>query len=253
MTMSDDLNFVEEGEEFEGSQSAYPSLFGITFTPKIGGIGIGVLGLLGAGYLVLNMVMPAWQAYQERQAKTVEIQGQIDSKNASVKQIGKVKEQLAKAKQQKVQVMALFANESTLDTLLLDLNRLVESGSTSGSGIVKGKLKKYVPANQKAELITDGSLGAGVNGKLKRRMVNVEIEGTYEQTQEIVRNIERLQPLLIVKDYDSKLAPPPQMNGPTGKLIPYTGPPGIATNFQLQALVPASPADIAAAPKEPKK
>ncbi len=251
MTMSDDLNFVEEGEA--GSTSPYPNAFGITFTPKICGIAIGVVGILGAAYIVLNMVMPAWQAYQERQAKTVEIQGQIDSKVKSVKEIGKFKEQLAQAKQQKLQVMALFANESTLDTLLLDLNRLVESGSTSGSGIVKGKLKKYVPANQKAELITDSSLGAGVNGKLKRRMVNVEIEGTYEQTQEIVRNIERLQPLLIVKDYDSKLAPPPPTTGPTGKPVPYTGPPGIATNFQLQALVPASPADMAAVAKEPKK
>jgi type IV pilus assembly protein PilO len=248
MTLSDDLNFVEQGGEFDTGTPAYPVLFGVTFTPKIGGILAGVAGVAGAAYMVMNMVLPAWDTYQQQQAKATDLQGQIEQKKASIKQIDKVKEELAQAKQQQTQVLGLFANEKTLDTLLLDLNRLVESGNTqitANSG--RAKLKKFVPSSQKAETITDGTLGTLVNGKLKRSSVNVEVAGTYEQTQSILRNIERLQPLLIVKDYQSQLAPPETVLR-EGKLVPKVGGPApITTSFQIQALMPLNPEEVAAA------
>jgi type IV pilus assembly protein PilO len=251
MTFSDDLNFAEQGAEFEANAPAYPALFGIAFTPKIIGILVGVTGLAGAIFMLLTLVMPAWESYQQKQTKSTEIQGQIDQKKASIKQIDKIKEELAQTKQQQLQVLGLFANEKTLDTLLLDLNRLVESGNSqiSSSG-VRAKLKKFVPVSQKPEPIIDGSLGTLVNGKLKRSTINIEFVGTYEQTQSILRNIERLQPLLIVQDYQSNLAPPEP--GQADKEVRRVGPAGIITSFQIQALMPISPEDIAAAKAAPK-
>ncbi|MBW4614492.1 MAG: type II secretion system protein M [Desmonostoc vinosum HA7617-LM4] len=252
MTLSDDLNFAEQGGEFDSATPAYPVIFGIAFTPKIIGILAGIFGLAGAGYMLLNMVMPAWDMYQQQQAKSSELQGQIEQKKASVQQIGKIKEELAQAQQQKVQVLGLFANEKTLDTLLLDLNRLVESGNVQiPFNITKAKLKKFVPASQQAETITDGSLGKQVDGKLKRISINVEISGTYEQTQSIMRNIERLQPLLIVRDYQSVLAPAEVRTLP-GKVV-RLGPATLNTTFQLQALMPMTPEDLATAQAAPKK
>ncbi|WP_026730876.1 pilus assembly protein PilO [Fischerella sp. PCC 9605] len=252
MTLSEDFNFVEGGELEEGASSTYPVVFGITFTPKIIGILVGVLGFAGALYMLLNLVMPAWETFQQQQAKQSELQGQIDQKKATIKQMDKVKQELAEAKQQQTQVLGLFANEKTLDTLLLDLNRLVESGSGKiSANAVRAKLKKFVPASDKAEPITDGSLGSQVDGKLKRRSVNIEIVGTYEQTQSILRNIERLQPLLIVKDYQSTLAPEPAPE--PGKVAIRMGPAPISTSFQLQALMPLTPEEIAAVQAAPKK
>ncbi|WP_341527346.1 pilus assembly protein PilO [Nostoc sp. UHCC 0302] len=255
MTLSDDLNFAEQGGEFDSPTPGYPVIFGITFTPKIIGILVGVVGLAGAAYILLNLVMPAWENYQQQQAKSSELQGQIEQKKASLKEIAKVKEDLAQAKQQKVQVLNLFANEKTLDTLLLDMNRLVESGNaqTPISG-VRAKLVKFVPASPKPEPITDGTLGTQVDGKLERRIINVAIFGTYEQTQSIVRNIERLQPLLIVKDYQSTVAPP-EARSPLDKTVVRQGPATINTSFQLQALMPLTPEEIAAAAAKtaPKK
>jgi type IV pilus assembly protein PilO len=98
----------------------------------------------------------------------------------------------------------------------------------------------------------DGSLGVGVNGKLKRMNINVEIVGTYEQTQSILRNIERLQPLLIVRDYQSTLSTV-QATDAKGKPIRRVGPAPITTSFQLQALMPLSREEIAAAQAAPKK
>ncbi|MBD2526261.1 pilus assembly protein PilO [Nostoc sp. FACHB-133] len=255
MTLSDDLNFAEHGGEFNSETPAHPVIFGIAFTPKIIGILVGVIGLAGAGYILLNLLMPAWESYQQQQAKSSELQAQIEQKKASIKQIGKVKEELVQAKQQKVQVLGLFANEKTLDTLLLDLNRLIESGNTPTSiNAVRAKLKRFVPVSQKPEPITDGSLGLLVDGKLQRSTINAEITGTYEQTQSIIRNIERLQPLLIVKDYQANLAPV-ESRSPLDKTPVQVGPAAINTSFQLQVLMPLSPEEIAAAAAKaaPKK
>jgi type IV pilus assembly protein PilO len=254
MTLSDDLNFAEQGGEFNSETPASPVVFGIAFTPKIIGILVGVVGLAAAGYIFLNLLMPALESYQQQQAKSSELQGQIDQKKANIKQIDKVKDELAQAKQQKIQVLGLFANEKSLDTLLLDMNRLIESGNTPTSiNAVRAKLKKFVPVSQKPEPIIDGSLGLQVDGKLKRSIISAEITGTYEQTQSIIRNIERLQPLLIVKDYQSSLAPV-ESRSPTDKTPVQVGPAAIDTSFQLQVLMPLSPEEIAAAAKNaPKK
>jgi type IV pilus assembly protein PilO len=253
MTLSEDFNFADQGGEFDSGASPYPVVFGVSFTPKIIGLIAGVVGLAGALLILFNLVMPAWESYQQQQAKSTDLQGQIDQKKAIIKQIDQVKQDLAQAKQQQIQVLGLFSNEKTLDTLLLDLNRLVESGNTQVSlNAVKAKLQKFAPANDKAEPVMDGSLGVGVNGKLKRMNINIEIVGTYEQTQSILRNIERLQPLLIVKDYQSVLAPVRTTNQ-AGKVIRQVGPAPITTSFQLQALMPLTPEEMVAAAKAPPK
>lgn len=255
MTYSEDLDF-EGGGGFEEAAPAYPVIFGITFTPKIGGILIGLLGLGGAAYVVMNMILPSWETFQQQQTKQTDLQGQIQQKKASIKQIDSVKKELAQAKVQQKQVLGLFANENTLDTLLIDLNRLVESGNDLlPANAVKAKMRKYTPDPQKTEVITDGTFGALVNGKLKRSKINIEFTGTYEQTQSILRNIERLQPLLLVKDYDSKLNQE-VANDALGKPIRMIGPVQISTNFQLQALMPLTPEEATAAqakPAEPPK
>jgi type IV pilus assembly protein PilO len=253
MTLSEDFNFAEGGEFDSGGASPYPVVFGITFTPTIIGMIAGLVGLGGALYILLNLLMPALENYQQQQAKSSDLQGQVEQKRAAIKQIDQVIQDLAQAKQQKIQVLGLFANEKTLDTLLLDLNRLVESGNAQvPANAVKAKLQKFTPTANKAEPVMDSSLGVAVNGKLKRTSINIEIVGTYEQTQSIIRNIERLQPLLIVKEYQSALAPVTTTTS-SGKVVRQIGPPGITTLFQVQALMPMTPEEIAAVAKEAPK
>jgi type IV pilus assembly protein PilO len=249
MTLSEDFNF--EGGEFEeaGAESSYPVVFGITFTPRVSGILLGLLGIAGSAYMVMNMVMPAWETFQQQQKKEGDLKTDIQRKEASINQIGQVKKDLAQAKIQKAQVLGLFSNEKTLDTLLLDLNRLVESGNDLlPANAVKAKMKKFTPDVQRSEIVADGSLGTAVNGKLKRVKVNVEISGTYKQTQAILRNIERLQPLLLVKEYQSTIQPE-EVVEIAGKKFRRTGDAPITTLFQLQALMPLSPEEVASAAK----
>ncbi|PPS40257.1 pilus assembly protein PilO [Chroococcidiopsis sp. TS-821] len=244
MTVTEDF-IPEESIEFQPVAPSYPKAFGVTLTPAVSGVLIALLGLAGSVYLVINLLMPTWQRHQELQASRDEKNALVEQKQLAIQQTEQVRAELAQVKQQNAQVLALFADERTLDTLLLDLNRVVESGNAQlAQNAPRAKLKRFVPVNQSPEIVSDGSLGPVVNGKLKRQVVNIELEGTFEQTQSIIRNIERLQPLLIVKDYQSSLAQTgdnqqPGVVQPRGAVI--------TTSFQLEALMPASPAEAAAA------
>ncbi|MBW4627773.1 MAG: hypothetical protein KME49_20275 [Brasilonema octagenarum HA4186-MV1] len=74
----------------------------------------------------------------------------------------------------------------------------------------------------------------------------IEIIGTYEQTQLIFRNIERLQPLLIVKDYRSSSLTPEPTTQQDKVMVGGVEPTVISTSFQLQALMPLSQEEVAA-------
>ena len=240
MTFSDDFITVGEGQELQGSADNAPSLFGIKLTPQVSGILIAVALLALAAYLANSYVMPIWQKYGELTADRDLKQSQVTQKQANIKQGEELKKDLDTAKKDQTEILSLFANEKTLDTLLLDINRLVDSSNSTAGGIAK--LQKFEPVNQSAEIINDGSFGSEVNGKLKRRIINISLAGNYEQTQSIFRNMERLQPLLIVNEYTSTLQQDP-VDPTTGRLPPAS----INTAFKLQALIPATPEEAAAA------
>ena len=245
MTFSDEMNF--EGSEFEEESSAYPVVFGITFTPTISGILIGVLGVAGAAYMLTSFVMPAWETFTEKQGTKEQLETDIKSKQARLENIDELNDKLAESKRQQAKVWAVFANEKTLDTLLIDLNRLVEAGNAQLSrNAVKAKLEKFAPDSEGIQPVVDGSLGAEVDGKLKRSSTEIVISGTYEQIQSIMRNIERLQPLLLVKDYESTLISETIEEGKPARV----GPTPITTSFKLEALVPMNPEEVAAAQEE---
>jgi type IV pilus assembly protein PilO len=240
MTFSDDFITVGEGQELQGADNS-PSLFGIKLTPQISGILIAVALLALAAYLANSYVMPLWQKYGELTADRDLKQSQVTQKQANIQQSKELQKDLATARKNQTEILSLFANEKTLDTLLLDINRLVDSGNSTAGGTVS-KLQKFEPVNQSAEIINDGSFGSEVNGKLKRRIINISLAGNYEQTQSIFRNMERLQPLLIVNEYTSTLQQDP-VDPTTGRLPPAS----INTAFKLQALIPATPEEAAAA------
>ncbi len=251
----DFISAVEESGELQEMAPSYPSAFGITLTPVIGSLLFAVVGL-GAGlYLLLSQLIPAWENHQKLEADLAQKQTQVQQKQVGLQQSQKIKTEQAQAKQQQKQVLTMFANQKTLDTLLLDLNRLIESANAKLSrNSVGAKLERFVPVNQSAEVIMDGSLGSQVNGKLKRRVFNVAFSGTFEQTESIFRNIERLQPLLTIKDYQSTLAPTPPADA-KGKVV-RGGPAIIKTSLQLQAIMPVSPeeaAQVTAAANQQKK
>jgi len=248
MTYADE-EFLPEGQV---ETSNYPKAFGITFTPKVGGIIFAVLGLLGAAYLFVNVIQPTWDENQKLKDEKDKVTQDIQKLKETQKKIEQKKAELEAAKLQNKQVLSLFANEKTLDTLLLNLNSSIKDR--------KGTLQTFSPGENPPAtdgVINDSSLGAQVNGKLKRKTINVELVGSFDQIQSIMRSFERLQTLLVVKDFklETNDEPVTVVLDPSGKAVPgvqkknKSGQQGLLPNakpdlkatFKLEVLMPVTP------------
>ncbi|NET81926.1 MAG: hypothetical protein F6J94_08215 [Moorea sp. SIO1F2] len=232
MTYATDDDFMSvEGQEEEPE---YPTAFGITFTPQVSGITFAILGLAAAVYLAMNLMLPAWQEYQTLKNDLSTKQNDLQNPEVLQKKIKQKEEELKQAKQQNRRVLSQFSTEKSMDTLLLDLNTFVKD--------TRGTLLKYEPDSEGINIVNDGSLGTLVDGKLKRRTVNVEIEGSFQQVQSIMRSFERLQAMLLIKDLEAQISEPQTLVLQQGRVVP--GPqPKLKTSLTLEALMPARDLD----------
>ena len=252
MTYADDEFIAVEGQD-EGP--SYPTAFGITFTPRVGGIIFGVLGVLGAAYLLANAVNPAWTQYQQLEADVENRQGQIQNKQKIQQEIAQAQERLEQAKQKNQQVLSLFPNQKTLDTLLLDLNNPIKSRN--------GALTNFAPVLEAQAASNDSAGVVPGNGKLQRKTYNITLEGSFDQVRSILRSFERLQSLLVVRDFKSELsdeqgflinangqATPAIFKRDSRQVVPG-GNPTLRTTFKLDALVPVSEVEASQAAAQP--
>ncbi|ELS02413.1 hypothetical protein Xen7305DRAFT_00021270 [Xenococcus sp. PCC 7305] len=198
----------------DGDQSLdddYPTAFGITFSPVVSCILLSVLGIVGAGYIYMNMVAPAQKASNTLKTQLKEKQAQLNQvqQPGYEQKITKLKAQIAEQKALKAKVISMFTSQNDLETLLIDINSFISAN--------QGELIKYTP-DSIISTIDDNSLGAEVQGKLKKKGLDLEIKGTFSQTQAILQDIERLEPLLIIKNYQSDVE-----TNPTAILIRNQG------------------------------
>lgn len=242
MTYADDEFMAVEGQD---DSPSYPTAFGITFTPRVGGILVGAAGLLGALYLAVNAVQPAWERYQTLDTEVKTRQGQIKDRQKIQQEIAQAQKKLEEAKVKNQQVLSLFPNQKTLDTLLLDLNNPVKASN--------GQLTSYEPVVQATGSSSDTSAATVPgNGKLQRKTYNISLEGNFDQVQSIMRSFERLQSLLVVRDFKSELndqqvflindngqATPAFVRKDSRSRAPQARP-NLKTTFKLDALVPTS-------------
>jgi type IV pilus assembly protein PilO len=227
----------------------YPSIFGITFSPIVTGSCLAAVGCGISAYLFMSFLQPQIAKNQELETKLSETQKQIDMRKDNAAKIATAEKNLDLANAQKQVVMSLFANDKKLDTLLLDLSKLVN--------VRQGELQKFIPeispdgkGSSGAVIVKDGSLGTALDNKLKRKTVTVSLKGNFDQVQSILRTIERLDQLLLIKDLNALVPSQPILTDSQGKMLPLPAP-TIETSFKLQALIPLTAAEQAAAAPPP--
>ncbi len=229
---------------------AYPSIFGVTFNPIVSGLCVAAAGLGISGYLFWSFLQPQLTKNQELETKLAQTQDQIQQRKDNATKIASAEQNLDRANAQKQLVLGLFASDKKLDTLLLDLNKLVN--------IRQGELQKFKPdlavagtGSSGAAIVTDSSLGAALNNKIKRKGVEIEVKGNFEQVQSILRTIERLDQLLIVKNFNATVPDTQKVVfDAQGKPVPQPEP-VVRTSFKIQALIPMTAAEQAAAAPPP--
>jgi type IV pilus assembly protein PilO len=244
----DDADFIDEPSN--------PVVFGIELSPTILAVLIVLLGFGGAAYGFVKLVQPVATRNATLREEIASKEGQLASQSQQLKDIAKIEAELKAAMDRRRSVYSLFANEKTMDTLLLDINQRIESSNAALNGVrsqvvdrgippvlVEAQLQDFSPGEQ--AVLADGSMGDAVNGKLKRETYGVKFSGDYAQTQSILRNLERLEPLLVVRDFSMTTGEPvlETVIGPTGQVVarPKTK---IETSFQIDALMPTASADV---------
>jgi hypothetical protein len=246
MTFADDFN-ADKAMGMEGTPD-YPKIFGITMTPIASGIGCAVLGVIGAGYILMNMAMPVWNDFQKIGGEKLNKESQLQQLQggSADKIIAELNGQLEQKNKLKSQVTGLFADSKDLDTLLLDINSFIVAN--------QAKLVKFTPEVE-TKVIDDSSFGEAVDKKLKRQTYNLTLEGTFPQIQGVLRSIERLEPLMTIRDYKSEpvdkqvLALLPTQPD-RGQVIPVSQM-KIKTEFKLDAIIPLSAEEIEALKPKP--
>jgi type IV pilus assembly protein PilO len=233
------------------SAPTYPSIFGITFSPTVSGLCLAVVGAGISGYIFMSTLQPQMTKNQELETKLAQTKDQIQQRKDNDKKIAAAEQELDKANAKKQVVTGLFANDKKLDTLLLDLNKLVS--------IRKGYLRSFKPDSPAVEslansstIVNDGTFGKLLDNKIKRKNIEISIDGNFEQIQSILRTIERLDQLLIVKDFNVTVDPKTLNLGldDNGKAIPQPEP-TVITSFKIQALIPMTAAEQLAATPPP--
>ncbi len=240
----------------------YPVVFGIRLTPQFNGVLLALLGLAAAGYMFVNLVIPKLDENRALEADIATKETQLVDQGQAQQQIEAARVKLKDAEELRADVLALFADEEGLDTLLIDVNERVQAANARIADVDRrATLSKFavVPSGEPAadgtpgDLVTDSSVGAAVNGKLRQRLYDVSMEGSFAQTQSIIRNIERLQPLLVIRGFNSMLAAPATLtlNAQGRPVTTGSVDPRLKTSFQIQALMPApvaAPAPVAVDP-----
>jgi type IV pilus assembly protein PilO len=277
-------------------QRAEPAkVFGLPVPTLLGWL-FGVGGLLLAGFLVMNVLIPLKDETDSLTAEVQEGERRIEQKAQIETDLKQAKADLVKVERQKQQVMSLFAEEKNLKTILFDLNQQVEKNNGRVKGardakiancpaewrreyadpnparwqqfeekVMKGplvaeaKLKSFTPAKEgiqtieAADVAKDTYLKAPLVGQLRRQTTDIAFEGTFAQAQSIFQAIEKLKPLLIVKDL--KVVRKTPITGAQSDGIYAVTPNGVeflascqpeivtVTSFKLDALLPLKPVE----------
>ena len=135
-----------------------PVVFGVEFTPTIIGILLALVGIGGAAYLFINMVKPVAVQNETLRSEISTKENQLVSQAAQLQDIAKIEAELEVAMQRRRNIYGLFANDKTMDTLLIDINQRIESSNAALAGVrnqvrsrglppllLEAQLKSFVP------------------------------------------------------------------------------------------------------------
>ncbi|MEM0980856.1 MAG: hypothetical protein AAGH78_11355 [Cyanobacteria bacterium P01_H01_bin.58] len=79
--------------------------------------------------------------------------------------------------------------------------------------------------------------GSELNGKLERQIIQVSFRGLFDQAQGILNNVERLEPLIVIREFEQSLSDPP--SGADEELVDLVGlDRRTDTSFTMEVLVP---------------
>jgi type IV pilus assembly protein PilO len=284
MTATGDFIPADEGQEFEGALPEYPTAFGIQFTPKVQAIALTLVGVIGAFALYNFLVKPLAQEKRTLSSEVADKEIQVEQQAASLQEIAALQAQLDEAIAQRVGIYSLLGDKQSLDTLLIDINQQIQNSNGTISDVLRADPNQldnaqlvslglnrdqvrqvrtaYAENPAVPQLLFSADLQQfnpnpptiltevppELTGKLESQTVSVSMQALFPQTLSILRNIERLEPLIIIKDLrqgEGALPPGASEADLSGVARP------LQTDFTLEVLVPTSDPTVPPPPPAP--
>ncbi len=266
MTVSEQFMAMEAARAEEAPPPGSYKIGSFVLTPQIQGILIAVLGLGLAGFAAFKMLLPATEEQTSLKAQIAAKEAEIATQQSKISQMDEAKANLATTQEQKENVLALFAQGATLETLLLDINQIVRQSG--------GNLESFKPleSNPNDWIFKDGTAQGGgsappadpaaapatpsltLSQAVEGKTMELEMAGSYQQTLDTLRRLERLQQMVVFGEFSSELGEGSQriFVDPDGR-ITEQAPANLATNFNLIAVMPLPPEQLEnlAAPPPP--
>ncbi|MEI6427614.1 MAG: hypothetical protein WCO45_04370 [Pseudanabaena sp. ELA607] len=268
----------------EGSSGGL-SLFGVTFTGKIIGILIAVAGVGVSIAATVLVTLPLQDELAQKQNQISQKEGAITTLNTDIKKRNNIAQRIEEAKRQNSFVVGLLPSVDNIDTMMRDMSIQVPKTISVSIGPfeyqLQGTLGKFQPKTPECTAGIGGASAAANAPKpapapapapgaaapplppqYKVCVFEMSFDGKYSDILDTIRKIERLKPLLVVKDLKLsrktiaadkfKLSlPVPEKEK---QRIVDGLPPLLGADFTIEAYVPTAPAPApgAAAPA-PKK
>ena len=224
------------------------TLFGFTFTSKVLGIVMGIGGIGLAIYMATNYVTPLWDQVQSGQTNIATKKTAVTDLEQKITSKGNVLVKIEEAKRQNEFVLTLLPNVDNIDTLMRDIQEQVPKTITIAlppdfSYELQGTMRTFQPST------------VVVGSQYKTYSFTIGFDGKFEDVLNTVQKIERLKPLLVVKNltltkknlpieqfkFSRPLAP-----GKEKELLDSL-PPLLGADFILEAFVPLTEAELKAA------
>ena len=230
------------------------TLFGITFTSKILGILIGIGGVGLAAYVASSYVMPIWESVQSGQKNIQTKKTNVTTLEGQVASKSNIAQKIEEANQQNKFVLSLLPNVDNIDTLMRDIQEqipktIVIALPPDFSYELAGTLRTFQPS------------APVIGTQYNTYSFTVGFDGKFEDVLTTIQKIERLKPLLVVKDLKLTKKTLPTTNFKFSRPIAAgkekdildSLPPLIGADFTLQAFVPKTEEELKAAAAAPPK
>lgn len=230
------------GADFEENTGGVV-LFGQTISTRTLGIALGIVGIGIAGYIFVNHVQPVWTTIDSTRSGIEAKKTSISAKDTEIKAKADLPQKLATAKERLETVLSLLPNQDTIDTLLIDLNKLIKTENISPVQVSGELLESFSPSAPSAVI---------PQGQYRTQTLNIQFASGYADLITILRNLESLRTLLVVQDLQLTRRESVTLRNP-GNLTPEQQraqieslPPVLSTTFKIVTYVPLSEDEIKA-------
>ena len=228
------------------------TLFGYTFGSKVLGIVIGVAGVAIAGYVGASFVLPIWDELQAAQQNITTKETSVAKLQRDAAERANIGQKIEQATRENQYILSLLPTVDNVDTLIRDIQEQIPK-------TIRISLPPDFTYELAGSLRTFQPLPVETKSQYKVYSFNIGFDGRFEDIQRTIEKIERLRPLLVVSNLKLtvKALPVekftfsrPIIEGKEKEIIDSL-PPLIGADFTLQAFVPLSEEELAAAATPP--